>query len=120
MTVPVTIRIPGQPCPFCPRDYVISFYLPAAFQATQPEPTNSLIFVREQPEMKVFVRRFTGYADGETWKTEAGQLYTSLLRAGITDSMMDQTMMFSAGYDSPFHLFNRRNEVWIAARNVPH
>nr|XP_002120166.1 heme-binding protein 2-like [Ciona intestinalis] len=116
MTVPVSIRTPSQPCPFCPTEFDISFYLPTAFQTNQPEPTNSLITVREQPAMKVYARTFTGFADSVAWKTEAGKLYADLLRNGVSDSTLDKRMMICAGYDSPFHLFNRRNEVWIAVK----
>ena len=56
MTVPVTIKFHGQSCVVCDRSYIMSFYLPKAFQSSAPEPNNPAVYGEKRYEMVAYVR----------------------------------------------------------------
>jgi len=47
------------------------------------------------------------------YEENAVQLYSDLLRNGISEDKVIKNSYYGASYDSPFHFFARRNEVWI-------
>jgi hypothetical protein len=53
-------------------------------------------------------RQFDGFANDEKWVACASELAESL---GAEKYVQDY--YYTAGYDSPYKLFNRRNEVWF-------
>jgi len=86
------------------------FYVPSKHQDSPPEPlATSPVYINERPTMRVYVRRFSGWAlTAEPW-SEQRELLESLL----IGKPHHEKEYFTNGYDSPFVMKNRRNEVWI-------
>jgi len=109
------------------------FYLPEAYQPQHqhedagpsprhialapPKPLeNSKVFIHTRPEMEVYVRTFGGYAiNQDTWESHKKALQDDLIGKSYDDNEY-----FTVGYNSPMHLFNRRNEVWIQCLEPGH
>lgn len=56
-------------------------------------------------------RMFHGFASDEDFIANAAALAEDLLTAGVEGLNLET--YYTAGYDSPFVIFNRTNEVWI-------
>lgn len=57
----------------------------------------------------IFPRSFGGFASPEKYAEEADALARTLRNRG---QPFHEDFFYTAGYDSPFKLFNRHNEVW--------
>ncbi|XP_053193144.1 heme-binding protein 2 [Scomber japonicus] len=110
MTAPVTCRVEPGAGPACESKFTISFYIPEEHQENPPEPSDSDVFVEHRKEMTVYVRTYGGFAKEKAKREELKKLIESLQRDGVP--FVDQPF-YTAGYDSPFKLTNRTNEVWI-------
>ncbi|XP_037776658.1 heme-binding protein 2-like [Penaeus monodon] len=111
MTAPVTtLVIPGEG-PNCENNFTESFYIPSAHQANPPKPTNPDVYIEERPELHVFSRKFHGFANDEDWIINAAQLHDDLVAAG--EEGVDFQTYYTVGYDSPFVIVDRDNEVWF-------
>ncbi|XP_050163361.1 heme-binding protein 2-like isoform X1 [Myiozetetes cayanensis] len=104
MTVPVTCLVKSG----C-TDFKISFFVPFEHQDSPPQPTDSDVFVEERKAAAIFVRSFGGFASPEKYAEEAEVLARTLRNRG---QPFHEDFFYTAGYDSPFKLFNRHNEVW--------
>jgi hypothetical protein len=82
------------------------FFIPNKFQADPPAPNDSDVEVITRPPLLVYTKQMSGFPN---FKAEAEVFKAELEAAGVQDA--DFSMYFSAGYDSPFKLLNRRNEV---------
>lgn len=112
MTAPVTVRVIPSQGPFCEDNFTISFFVPFEFQSSPPQPSDEAVYIEDRPALEVFVSSFGGWATGSSYLSQAADLTEMLEDAGhdiITDHF------YTAGYDSPFRLLNRHNEVWIVA-----
>ncbi|KAK1796010.1 hypothetical protein P4O66_009111 [Electrophorus voltai] len=110
MTAPVTCLInPGEE-PACEGSYSVSFYIPEEHQAEPPNPSTPELFIESRKEFTVFVRTFGGFANTEKTREELLKLSESLRRDGMA---FKEAPYYRVGYDSPFKLVNRRNEVWL-------
>jgi len=108
---------------------VMCFYLPQKYQehehhedqqetepaprhapASPPQPMdNGRVFLLTRPAMEVFVRRFGGFAlTHDTWETQKDKLEEDIL-----GQKYNPAEYFTASYDNPWKLTNKRNEVWI-------
>lgn len=77
-----------------------------------PAPTDETVFFQEQEETKVYVRHFGGFSNNNLYKEHLQALKDSLDRDGrcyVTG------IYYTAGYDPPFRLWGRRNEVYVKA-----
>ncbi|XP_053736264.1 heme-binding protein 2 isoform X1 [Synchiropus splendidus] len=110
MTAPVTCRVEPGAGPACESNFTVSFYVPEQFQAEPPAPTEPSVFIETRKEFTAYVRTFGGFANEEMKKKELVNLLESLRRDAVP--FVEQPY-YTAGYDSPFKLTNRRNEVWI-------
>ncbi|KAM6915784.1 heme-binding protein 2 isoform 1-T1 [Xenentodon cancila] len=110
MTAPVTCRVVPGDGPACESQFTISFYIPEQHQANPPEPSDSDVYVEQRKELTVYVRTYSGFANDTTRREELLKLVESLKRDGV--EFVDKPY-YTAGYDSPFKLTNRRNEVWV-------
>ncbi|KAK8400204.1 hypothetical protein O3P69_003123 [Scylla paramamosain] len=111
MTAPVTVLVQPGEGPNCENNFTMSFYVPAAHQDAPPKPLNTNVYIEERPELHVFSRRFHGFAQDVDWIFNADALAQDLLADGVEDINLQH--YYTAGYDSPFVIFNRTNEVWI-------
>ncbi|KAM3603331.1 uncharacterized protein V6R79_020497 [Siganus canaliculatus] len=115
MTAPVSCLVNPGAGPACESQFTVSFYVPEEHQADPPEPSDSEVFVEHRKEFTAYVRTFGGFANEKMRRDELLKLLESLQRDGV--QYVDQPF-YSAGYDSPFKLTNRRNEVWVL-KKVP-
>merc|ERR1711871_1212803 len=71
-----------------------------------PPPSEEGVTVEEWPAMDVFVISYGGWSSSE----RAERLKGMLDRDG---RQYNNSVVFSAGYDSPMTFFGRHNEVWL-------
>ncbi|KAL2082168.1 hypothetical protein ACEWY4_021986 [Coilia grayii] len=110
MTAPVTCRIEPGVGPECESTFTVSFFIPQQNQADPPKPTSPNIFIENRPELTVFVRTYGGFSNDQMFSDEFQKLVECLRRDSVE---FLQEPYYRAGYDPPFKLTNRKNEVWI-------
>ncbi|XP_061097549.1 heme-binding protein 2 isoform X1 [Conger conger] len=110
MTAPVTCLVDPGAGPACETTFTVSFYLPEEHQADPPKPTDPDLFIEDRKEHTVFVSTFGGFSNQQKSRDQLLQLMKSLQRDGLE---FQEKLYYTAGYDSPFKLTNRRNEVWL-------
>merc|ERR1712224_1125609 len=95
-TAPVTIQRASKGGKiFSDKAFNVSFMVPFAFQPNPPRPSESNVEIA---------------ADAQLVK-HATDLFAALKSDGVQHNP-DQ--FWTAGYDSPYQLFNRHNEIWVA------
>ena len=115
MTAPVRVRIAAGAGPFCESNITVSFFVPyvpgeSDVQVDAPRPTDPAVFEETDEEgFAAFVASFGGYADQSAIARHAESLGRALRKDG-TRAKTDH--FFFAGYDSPFRVLKRHNEVW--------
>ncbi len=116
MTAPVLTKVvPGQG-PTCNSSFTTMFYNPYKYQkpgSDAPSPREAGVSLVMLPRMDVYVLSFSGYASGPDYRSHAAKLINRLTAAGVAFNASGP--WFVAGYDSPYTLTNRHNEVWIPA-----
>ncbi|XP_027221729.1 heme-binding protein 2 [Penaeus vannamei] len=114
MTAPVTtLFVPCQDLR-CATNYTMSFYVPAAHQDSPPTPTSADVYIEDRPQLHVFSRRFHGFASHQDYLSNAAQLHDDLVAAG--EEGVDFETFYAVGYDSPFVIVGRNNEVWFVKK----
>jgi len=109
MTAPVRVVVtPGQG-PACADKFSIAFFVPPSVK-TPPPPSDASVSITTTPEATYYVNGFGGWATGATYADRARSVAAALEGAGRD---IDDTYFGTAGYDSPFTLRNRHNEVWL-------
>ena len=111
MTAPVMVDVAPGAGPNCDSNFTVSFYVPAANQAAPPLPSNPLVFLSKRPARKVYVSVYPGYTNDKKVVAAASALAEALVADGI--AVTPSSGFTSAGYDSPFNILNRHNEVWF-------
>jgi len=108
MTAPVLVSIiPGEG-PACEDNFTMSFFISPKV-ATAPAPKDSTVFIRTMPAMTAYVRSFGGFASQDDYIKNAAALAAALPKT----AKYNKDMYYTAGYDAPFTIFNRHNEVWF-------
>ncbi|XP_078612516.1 heme-binding protein 2-like isoform X2 [Branchiostoma floridae x Branchiostoma japonicum] len=110
MTAPVATKVEHGQGPYCKTNFTVSFFVPFADQADPPEPSAADVFTNPLPQMTAFVKSFGGFAKEKDWTETAQALAESLDNATIS---YHKDFYYTAGYNSPFQLFDRHNEVWF-------
>lgn len=111
MTCPVIVRIiPGQG-PACESNFTMSFFV-APSEGTPSAPSDPTVSIVKLPALKAYAAQFGGFANQAKYISKAHALGEALTTANKT---FEQTYFYTAGYDAPFKLFNRHNEVWMLA-----
>lgn len=110
MTAPVTCHVVPGDGPNCESKFTVSFYIPEEHQADPPAPTDPEVFVENRKEFATYVRTYGGFSNENMKREELLKLLESLKKDGV--EFVDNPY-YVVGYDSPFKLTNRRNEVWI-------
>ncbi|KAH3827998.1 heme-binding protein 2-like [Dreissena polymorpha] len=112
MTAPVATRIVPGAGPNCESTFTVSFYIPPKHQKSAPAPTRNGVFIESFPQMTVYASGFGGFADDGHWVEHARELSEKLKQKNI-----HREFYFTAGYDSPFKMSNRLNEVWFVKKD---
>ena len=68
------------------------------------------MYIQELPAMRVAANQFSGYANDADFIAAGVDLYDAATAQG--DDVF-AGHYFNAGYDSPFAIANRLNEVWF-------
>ena len=103
--------------PNCNTTFVISFFVPYLFRKDDgpPAPTDNTVFVETIGPLTVGVSEFGGFANQSVVVAEAAKLEQQIQNSESLkvdeDNFGDQ--WFFAGYDPPFRLSGRHNEVWV-------
>lgn len=86
--------------------------LPTLFQADPPTPASTKVFLDPSPVSRYYVSSYGGFTTESKVLQEARDALGRLDKAGLKEGQdFDSSVYFSAGYDSPFRLLNRHNEV---------
>lgn len=107
MTAPVLNeikQIDQQNCLFTMR-----FYIPKQDQLNTPVPTGDA-FLTDLGETTVAVSKFGGYATMNDFTQHSASLKQ---RLGSDVSKYDSQTLITAGYNSPYEMIQRTNEVWM-------
>ncbi|XP_038052882.1 heme-binding protein 2-like [Patiria miniata] len=111
MTAPVIDRvIPGQG-PDCADNFTVSFMVPFELQPNAPQPMDKTVFLSTIPAHQAYVRSYPGFSNEAKFLSEAEALANAL---NATQSY-DSSFYYTAGYDSPFTILERHNEIWFFA-----
>ena len=65
----------------------------------------------------IFLRTYGGYSKDQVTQREHEALLNSLTEED-KKSVDESQKFYFAGYDAPFKLFNRRNEIWIPIKEI--
>jgi len=117
MTSPVLNYIEPAQGPYCTTNFTVSFYVPYAYQPPNngpPAPTESTVYLSDIKAMTVAVLAFDGFGEDDVVIAEAAKLNKLLSQSGLS---YDENNWYLAGYDPPFRLSNRHNEIWIQIFN---
>ncbi|XP_029902809.1 heme-binding protein 2 isoform X2 [Myripristis murdjan] len=117
MTVPVSCRVNPGAGPACESTFTLSFYIPEEHQANPPQPSDPQVFIEDRQQLTVYVRTYGGFANEQMKLEECQKLVASLQRDGAP---FREQPYYTAGYDSPMKLSNRRNEIWILKKTEHH
>jgi len=112
MTVPVTATIQPGPGPVCASNFTYSFFVPFDYQSDPVPPTASDVFLDKQNLGCVYVAVYSGFSDYKKVVKNVKDLTEALDKAGLKGTYRTD-MYFTAGYDSPFVILDRHNEVWL-------
>ncbi|KAJ8410193.1 hypothetical protein AAFF_G00201740 [Aldrovandia affinis] len=114
MTAPVTCLVSPGAGPACESTFTVSFYVPEQHQAAPPKPSDPDVYIEDRKELTVFVRTYGGFSNEQKSREQLLKLVESLQRDGLG---FEEKPYYTAGYDSPFKLTNRRNEVWLLKKD---
>ena len=110
MTKPVMTRVKVSQEPFCESDYLMHFFVPHSLQKNTPKPTSPKVKLIEYPETFVYVRSFGGFSTSKNLQENGAKLYAALQKDKI---LYDDSEYLYAGYDAPYKLTNRHNEIMV-------
>jgi hypothetical protein len=102
MTSPVSMSLDST--------MTMMFMVPKKFKKeTLPQPNESKIQFKEEPAKTVAAISFGGWADDDKIATYKQQLITALNAEGIKYT----NRFYFLGYNAPFEVFNRKNEIIV-------
>jgi len=110
MTTPVTTQVEPGAGPNCETTFVMSFLVPDFHQETPPTPFKP-VTITERPAMNVLTRKFAGYVTDQIIIDQATALAEEIQKNG--EENVDFEQYYVAGYDPPYKIINRRNEIWF-------
>jgi hypothetical protein len=117
MTAPVAVKVTPGSGPNCASTFKVSFFVPFVYQTADgpPKPTSTDVFIETIPQMNVAVVEFSGFANQVATVQSASVLASQVVNS-TTVALADGESWWFAGYDPPFRLTNRHNEVWVAVK----
>ena len=119
MTTPVLTHVKPGSGPNCNSTFTVSFFVPFEYQTAEgpPKPTSSLVYIESIGPLQVGVSEFDGYAIQAEIVVRTAALEKDIeksedVEVDTSSSSIEDTWWF-AGYDPPFRVSNRHNEVWV-------
>ena len=109
MTAPVTTFVIPGAGPNCESNFTMSSYIPDKYQASPLAPTNPEVFLEYRESFDAMVTSFSGYATDADYIAAAAGLYNKATIDGVN---VQAETWYMVGYDAPFQIANRLNEVW--------
>ena len=111
MTAPVSRRIIAGEGPNCESNFTMSFFIPSNLQENPPLPLDSTVYIEERAAFKVAAKRFGGFPTSDIeFAIQAAELYELAFNEGLE---LTDVPLWTAGFDGPNVITNRRNEVWL-------
>ncbi|PSC76979.1 heme-binding 2-like [Micractinium conductrix] len=118
MTAPVRTTVGAAAGPFRQNNFTVSFFVPFSFQKNgAPKPNNPDVYLEEEAgSFTAYVAQKGGYVldDWSVHKMVKG--LTQALKADGKE--VDAETFVTAGYDPPFRIAGRHNEVWLMATDA--
>merc|ERR1712071_119348 len=93
------------------KDLQMCFYLGTSHQDSPPLPLSKEVFIEERKDLVLAVRSFSGRPSHSEW-VHLLDLHKDALVADGIKITGDST--YFAGYDAPWVILNRRNEIWLS------
>uniref|UniRef100_A0A1D2A9T6 Heme-binding protein 2 n=1 Tax=Auxenochlorella protothecoides TaxID=3075 RepID=A0A1D2A9T6_AUXPR len=113
MTSPVRVEVEAAAGPFCKNNFTVSFFVPFSYEGKPPAPNSTDVYIQHVPAFTAYVSQFGGYYMDD-WSISKKAI--ALLEAIQRDhGAVEGDGYTFAGYDPPFRLQNRHNEIWIRA-----
>ncbi|XP_029192598.2 heme-binding protein 2-like isoform X2 [Acropora millepora] len=116
MTAPVAVEIQAGQGPFCKNNFTVNFFVPFKYQDNPVEPTSKSVFISSLKKFCAYVKSYGGYSNIKLIQENTEKLSEALVKAGLGDTFVKE-VFFYAGYDSPFRVFDRHNEVWFIKKD---
>ena len=92
----------------------MSFVLPSKMEFDNlPTPHSSQIILHQSQPVYAAVVRYGGYTNGSEIEEKKEELIAELQKLGLPY----KTNFEFLGYNAPYDMFNRRNEVWVELYN---
>ena len=111
MTAPVSRRIIAGEGPNCESNFTMSFFIPSNLQENAPLPLDSTVYIEVRAAFKVAAKRFGGFPTSDIeFAIQAAELYELAFNEGLE---LTDVPLWTAGFDGPNVITNRRNEVWL-------
>lgn len=98
----------------------MNFFVPPSKVKDIPQPSASDVSIATQPPMCVYVITYGGWQMGvskKLWQMKQ-RLVEGLTKKGLEDTYDADAGMFFAGYDAPYKLWNRHNEVMVLKKKT--
>ena len=90
----------------------VGFFVPFELQDSAPAPTNPDLDFLDLPAMTVYVKSFGGYESNDKVAQHLENLKEKLAQ---DNREYVKDCYYTAGYDPPYRIFGRHNEVWLPA-----
>ncbi|OWF53804.1 heme-binding protein 2-like [Mizuhopecten yessoensis] len=113
MTTPVILKVEHGPGPTCESFFYDHFMVPFEFQDDPPVPTDPSVYITVLPPFDVYVKSFGGRPSFD----EKMAMIESLVTEIADPSRFEERFYYFAGYDGPYTINHRHNEVWLVARH---
>ena len=115
MTVPVTMQIKPSEKSDSLEYRTMSFFIPFKHQKDAPIPSAGDVSLTFDKPFCAYVKVYGGWSNREKIGNNYQILAAALKRDGLGDDFSTDGI-YSAGYDDPMEIFNRRNEIWLVSK----
>ncbi len=115
MTTPVLTTVQPGAGPNCNSSFTVSFYVPYMYQNEQgpPKPSSEDIFIGKIGPLQVAISEFSGFTVQSEIIAKTAELESQVSTSSTIKADSSTDIWYFAGYDPPFRVTNRHNEVWI-------
>ncbi|KAK9830307.1 hypothetical protein WJX72_010916 [[Myrmecia] bisecta] len=114
MTAPVATLISPGDGPFCKSNFTVSFFVPYELQGKAPKPTNPDVYLEIAPAHTMYVLQSGGFVVDDTSLAHKAADLSELLKED--GKAVDESKFYAAGYDPPYRIQHRHNEVWVIGK----